>query len=162
MSAKKITAEVLEAFLHCKHKAYLKLTASAGGYYRLREDPGQAGVRLPCPRRGRTGRGNARTGNGLENPPSLADAIRGGAALILDAAIDNGDESCRLDALERIDGEPTGPSCSSAAISPRRTTACSSPTGPASWAASRGRAGRGEDRPRQPVPGVEGRAGAAA
>jgi hypothetical protein len=38
----------------------------------------------------------------VQDPPSLADAIRGGADLIFDATISKGGESCRLDAVERI------------------------------------------------------------
>ena len=36
----------------------------------------------------------------VENPPSLGDAIRGGAALITDATVADSGQSCRLDALE--------------------------------------------------------------
>jgi hypothetical protein len=96
-----LTEEILSSFLACRYKAHLKLRCAVceeSDYIRFQA-------------RTATEYRNAARKVMLEirpdavaarDPPSLTDAIRGGADLIFDATISDGDESCRLDAVVRI------------------------------------------------------------
>src|SRR5262245_12090807 len=103
-----LTDDLLAAYLKCPYKAHLKLRGAAGEqseYERIQ-------ARLMAEYR-TTARQALLRARGLEidtqPTPALRDAIRGGAPLILDATLSEGDESCHLDALERAAGKAGGP-----------------------------------------------------
>ena len=98
-----LTDDILVAFRACQYKAHLKLkgTVCEGSNYSRFQAPSAAEyqtaaqVVLSQTRRGAVT---------VQNPPSLLDAIRGGADLVFAATITVGDESCRLHAIERVAG----------------------------------------------------------
>jgi predicted RecB family nuclease len=97
----KLTEAILFSFLACPYKAHLKLRCALceeSDYIRLQARTAteyrNAARKLMLEIRPEA--------VAAQDPPSLADAIRGGADLIFDANISDGDESCRLDAVERI------------------------------------------------------------
>jgi predicted RecB family nuclease len=97
-----LTAETFAAFLKCRYKAYLKLKGEAGetsDYLRTQADLSrryQAVVREALLKQ---------AGGAVESPPRLADAVRSGVVLIMDATVADGGLSCHIDALEKEDGE---------------------------------------------------------
>jgi predicted RecB family nuclease len=95
-----LTDEILAAFLKCRYKAYLKLRGAAGE----KSDYELSQARLAAEHRTLAREAMLRKHNGagvIESPPSLAEAFRAGAALIIGATASDAGESCRLDALER-------------------------------------------------------------
>jgi predicted RecB family nuclease len=97
-----LTDDLLLTALTCRYKAYQKLRAVAGessDYERLQTRL-TAEYRLTAQQEML---GACRSASAVMNPSSLADAIRCRPLLILDATIVDANESCRLDALERID-----------------------------------------------------------
>ena len=109
----KITDEVVTAFLKCRYKAYLKLTGHSGE----RSDYERTQTRLESEYRVATQRNllERQRGEVIETPPSLPEVIRSGTDLIIGASASDGDECCRIDALERGRRIKTTPS---AAFSP--------------------------------------------
>lgn len=97
-----LTDVVLAAFQKCRYKAYLKLRGLAGepSDYELLQARLETEYRLAAQQKMLRARG---PGSVVVSPPSLADAVRGRPALILDATAADADTSCRLDALERAD-----------------------------------------------------------
>jgi predicted RecB family nuclease len=98
-----LTDDIFAAFLKCRYKAFLKLRATAGEPSEYQ----QMQARLAAEYRRAARQELLRTCDPaavVVSPPSLAEAIRGRPTLILDAAADDADGSCRLDALERTPG----------------------------------------------------------
>jgi predicted RecB family nuclease len=100
-----LTDEVFAAFLKCRYKAYLKLHGASGeksDYEKV-----QAGLAIDY--RAAATEDLVRRHSGVaavQGLTSLPDAFRSGAALITDATVSDAGESCRLDALEKVAGEP--------------------------------------------------------
>jgi predicted RecB family nuclease len=101
-----VTDEVFTAFLKCRYKAYLKLRGAAGEPSEYEQVQARLAAEYRVAARQELLRGRAGAAV-AERPMSAADAIRGGAALVLDTTVSDGGESCRLDALEKAgDQEP--------------------------------------------------------
>jgi predicted RecB family nuclease len=99
----KITRDVLEAYLHCKYKAHLKLDGEQG-------TPSEYGVflteRREEARLQAIDRILARHGQDevVRNVSLTAAALKAGPPFILDVLLENGPFSVYVDALQRVDG----------------------------------------------------------
>src|SRR5262249_37639990 len=97
-----LTGETFAAFLKCPYKAYLKMRGESGepsAYQRsqdaLATDHRRAARQELLEKHNR--------GAVIQRPPSVPEAIQSGAALITDVTLSDPAESCRVDALERVD-----------------------------------------------------------
>jgi len=100
----KITLDVIESGLKCRHKARLLLAGETGrphGHETLMKEAGEK------VRRAATARLLARHGvqEVSRGQPVDADLLKRGLPLLLDAAFEDDDVSIRIDALLRVDGE---------------------------------------------------------
>jgi hypothetical protein len=99
-----VTEDLFTAFLKCRYKAYLKYTGTVGEpseYEQL--EANLAAEYQTAARQKWLGSLGKRTA--VQAPPSLLDAIRGGADLILNVSVRDADQACHLDALERCGGK---------------------------------------------------------
>ena len=103
-----ITDDIFAAFHKCPYKAYLKLRGETGQV----SDFARVQARVATEYR-RVVPGTLQRSHGagevVHEPPSLPDALRAGAGLILDVAVGDGDVSCRLDAVVPSESHGTGP-----------------------------------------------------
>lgn len=103
-----ITDDIIGSFLKCRYKAHLK-------FHRAAEEPSeyqQLQTTLAAEYRLAARRELLRTCDPAAvqiSPPSLAEALHYRPALILDAVVDDADQSCRLDALEQLPGGAFAP-----------------------------------------------------
>ena len=101
--AMRITNEILEAYLNCKTKGYLKLvghTGSKSEYEAMSEAAGRASRELSLAGIvARYGEGNAHRGAAV-----TAARLKQGAPLLVDAVVEDDGMSIRFDALKRVDG----------------------------------------------------------
>jgi predicted RecB family nuclease len=103
-----LTDEVVVAYLKCPYKAHLKLRGASGKQTEFEHS--QAGLTAEYRIAARQALLRARgLATAVQNPPDLRHAIRGAAALILDATLCDAEESCHLDALERTGDKMAGP-----------------------------------------------------
>jgi predicted RecB family nuclease len=101
-----VTDEVFTAFLKCRYKAYLKLRGAAGEPSEYEQVQARLAAEYRAGARQELLHGRA--GAVVERLASAADAIRDGAALVLDTTVSDGGESCRLDALEEAGEKSPG------------------------------------------------------
>ena len=98
-----ITADVLEAFLHCRYKGHLKQAGQMGtrSEYEVLADEQQAAVRQRA-----IEQITARQANGevLSAVPLTASTLQRGSAFVLDATLEDDAFSLRFDGLKRVDG----------------------------------------------------------
>jgi predicted RecB family nuclease len=98
-----ITADVLEAFLHCRYKGHLKQAGQKGtrSDYEILAAEQQAAVRQRA-----IEQITARHADGevLSVVPLTASTLKQGAAFVLDATLEDDAFSLRLDGLKRVDG----------------------------------------------------------
>jgi predicted RecB family nuclease len=97
-----VTDDLFAAFLKCRYKAYLKLRGDEGEksdyetlQSRLLAEYRQAATKQLL---------RASGGAAVEGTPSLPETIRAKPDLITEATASDANESCRLDALERVGG----------------------------------------------------------
>ncbi len=99
----KITNEILEGYLNCKTKGYLKLVAETGtksDYEAMTEVASRASRELSLSRLvARYGEGNVYRGTAI-----TAATLKKGAPLLGDATLEDGGMSIRFDGLKRADG----------------------------------------------------------
>jgi predicted RecB family nuclease len=104
-----ITREILEAYLNCKYKGYLKLIGQTGTpseYEALMKE-----VRQELKQRASEGLERRYRGDEILRAPVITPSVLGtGPPLILDAVVEDGRFSLVFDALKRVDapaGQPT-------------------------------------------------------
>lgn len=101
-----LTDGIFGAFLKCRYKAYLKLRGEAGDESDFERTQHERSARYKAAAR-EAMRKRHEGADVLQGPPSLPEAVRSGARLILDTAACDAGETCRIDALERDGGDPT-------------------------------------------------------
>jgi predicted RecB family nuclease len=101
MNEPPLTDEVFTAFLKCRYKAHLKLQGAAGETSDYEQVQARLAADYRVAARQELLRGRA-VAAVAERPASAADAIRNGAALVMDATVSEGGERCHLDALEKV------------------------------------------------------------
>ncbi|HEX4613023.1 MAG TPA: TM0106 family RecB-like putative nuclease, partial [Urbifossiella sp.] len=99
----RITAEVLEAFLHCRYKGHLTQAGQVGmrSDYEVLTAEQRAAVRQQA-----IEQIAARHADGevLSTTPLTAATLKQGAAFVLDATLENDTFSMRMDGLKKVDG----------------------------------------------------------
>jgi predicted RecB family nuclease len=98
-----LTDDILDACLKCRYKAHLQLGGNEGeaSEYLLLQTRLAGEYRVAA--RQEIAR-NCDPASVIVSPPSLTDALRCRPDLILDVQAADADESCRIDALERLPG----------------------------------------------------------
>ena len=98
-----ITADVLEAFLHCRYKGHLKQASQIGtrSDYEI-----LAAERRAAARQQAIGQITARHAGGevINAVPLTTSTLKQGAAFVLDATLEDDTFSLRFDGLKRVDG----------------------------------------------------------
>jgi predicted RecB family nuclease len=98
-----ITADLLEAFLHCRYKGHLKQAGQMGtrSEYEVLADEHRAAVRQRA-----IEQITARQADGevLRAVPLTAPTLKQGMAFVLDATLEDDSFSLRFDGLKRVDG----------------------------------------------------------
>src|SRR5262245_8155245 len=99
----RITADVLEAFLHCRYKGHLKHAAQMGppSEYEVLSAEQRAAVRQRA-----IEQITARYADGevLSTTPLTAPTLKQGAAFILDATLEDDTFALRFDGLKKVEG----------------------------------------------------------
>jgi predicted RecB family nuclease len=96
-----LTDDIFAAYLKCRYKAYLKLRGATGerseyeALQRRLVDEYRVATRGHLTRM----RGNSAF---IQDPPSVPEVLQSGVSLILNATVEDSDESCHLDGLERV------------------------------------------------------------
>src|SRR5262245_788561 len=99
----RITADVLEAFLHCRYKGYLRQAGQAGTQS---EFEALGAEQRAAVRRRAIEQITARHAGGelLSTAPLTAAILKQGAAFVLDATLEDDAFSLRFDGLKKVDG----------------------------------------------------------
>ncbi len=99
----RITAAVLEAFLHCRYKGHLKQAGQMGtrSNYEILADEQRAAVRQQAIERITTRHAD---GEVISTVPLTASTLKQGAAFVLDATLEDDTFSLRFDGLKKVDG----------------------------------------------------------
>src|SRR5262245_32624460 len=98
-----ITADVLEAFLHCRYKGHLKQAGQIGtrSDYEILAAEKRAAVRQQAIEQVTAGHAD---GEVIRAVPLTAPTLKQGAAFVLDATLEDDAFSLRFDGLKKADG----------------------------------------------------------
>jgi predicted RecB family nuclease len=110
-----LTDEIFTAFLHCRYKAHLELrgiTGEKSDYERSHAERAASYRTLATEELLRRHHG----ASVIQRPSSLSDALLTGVPLILGTTASDAGDSCRIDALERVDLTGTIPATAYAPI----------------------------------------------